>query len=200
MARCAARRIARRAPIPPRSRRCTRASGRPPGTSTWRGAAADKRDQTLRSLDALIFSYFHAADPMLDAVVRADDAYIGEVKRMHRQGRTLRSARAVLVLMLDVQPPAHEVLADFCGPLRTWQASGFAEGALPSQLEAMSDFVKRAPSLTTRRRAVLQRALVRMRAAGMGRATGEAFAQGSVDLPLDKLLRGDAVIAALGAS
>jgi hypothetical protein len=132
--------------------------------------------------------------------VRADDAYIGEVKRMHLRDRTLRSARAVLVLMLDVHPPAHEVLADFCGPLRTWQASGFAERALPPQLGAVSDFVKRAPSLTQRRRAVLERALVRMRAAGMGRATREAFAQGSMDLPLDKLLRGDPVIAALGAS
>jgi hypothetical protein len=39
-----------------------------------------------------------------------------------------------------------------------------------------------------------------MRAAGMGRAAREAFAQGSVDLPLDKLLHGNPVIAALGAS
>lgn len=160
---------------------------------------ADKHDGTLRSLDALVFYYFHAADPMLDAVVRADTAYIDAVRRMHLRDRTLRSARAVLVLMLDVKPPAHDVLADFCGPLRTWQASGFAERALPAQLRAMRDFVKAVPQLTERRHATLRRALVRMRAAGMPSAVRESFAHGQAELPLDRLLHGDAIVAALGA-
>jgi hypothetical protein len=163
-------------------------------------ADADKRDGTLRTLDALVFYYFHTADPLLDAAVRADDAYIGEVKRMHLRDRTLRSARAVLVLMLDVKPPAHDVLADFCGPLRAWQASGFAEAAPPSQLWAMRDFVKAAPDLTERRHATLRRALVRMRAAGMPRAARESFVQGEPELPLTKLLHGDPILAALGAA
>ncbi len=137
---------------------------------------------------------------MLDAVVRADDAYIDEVRRMHLRDRTLRSARAVLVLMLDVKPPAHDVLADFCGPLRAWQASAFGENALPAQMRAMRDFVKAAPDLTERRHATLRRALVRMRAAGMPRAARESFAQGEVELPLDRLLHGDPILAALGAA
>jgi hypothetical protein len=163
-------------------------------------AAADKRDETLRSLDALVFYYFHAVDPMLDAVVRADDAYIHEVRRMHLRDRTLRSARAVLVIMLDVKPPAHDVLADFCGPLRAWQASGFAESALPAPFKAMRDFVKAVPQLSTRRHATLRRAVARMRAAGMPLAVRKSFVQGQADLPLDSLLHGDAIVAALGAS
>lgn len=90
------------------------------------------------------------------------------------------------------------MLADFCGPLRAWQASGFAEAAPPAQLWAMRDFVKDAPQLTARRHATLRRALVRMRAAGMPRALRESFVQGEVELPLDKLLRGDPIVTALG--
>jgi hypothetical protein len=160
---------------------------------------ADQRDRTLRNLDALVFYYFYAADPMLDAIVRADEAYIHEVRRMHLRNRALRSARAVLVLMLDVKPPAHDVLADFCGPLRAWQASGFAERALPPQLQAMRRFVKAAPQLTDRRQATLRRAGLRMRAAGMSLAVRESFVEGGVDLPLNRLLHGDAIEAALGA-
>jgi hypothetical protein len=98
------------------------------------------------------------------------------------------------------KPPPHDVLADFCGPLRAWQASGFAEAAPPSQLWAMRDFVKDVPQLTARRHATLRRALVRMRAAGMPRSVRESFVQGQAELPLTKLLHGDPIIAALGAA
>jgi hypothetical protein len=81
----------------------------------------------------------------------------------------MRSGSAIAVLL------SVAALADFCGPLRAWQAAGFAKAAVPAPIKTMSEFIERAPPVTTRRRAVLRRAVVRMRAAGMSRAARQSF-------------------------
>jgi hypothetical protein len=161
---------------------------------------ADRRDQGSRTFDALFFYSFYAADPLFDAIVRAEDTYERALKRMHLRNRALRSARAVLILVATVRPPSHDVLADFCGPLRAWQAAGFAKASTPAQVKTMSELVDRAPQLTKRRHATLRRALVRLRAAGMPRRARESFVAGGVDLEIDKLLHGDPILAALEGS
>jgi hypothetical protein len=156
---------------------------------------ADRREHTAHSLDALIFYEFHAIDPFADAANRVNGAYLSTLRRMHLHDPTLRAARAVLILLIGVEPLSHDVLADFCGPMRAWQAAGFAQASRPAQIKAASDLFDRAPKFNERRRATLGKALVRLRAAGMPRAARQSFVQaGQVDS--DKLLRGDPVLPA----
>jgi hypothetical protein len=161
-------------------------------------AQADRGGSGERDFEAQLFYVVYATDPFLEPLVRAGRDYGAALRRLHLRERTLRSARAVLLVLVDVRLPDQAALGDFCGPLRTWQAAGFAQDDEPAPIKAVAGLLG-TQNLTAHRRATLRRAARRMRAVGMSRAARGDLALGGQGISLDPFLRGDQILAALQA-
>jgi hypothetical protein len=160
-------------------------------------AQADHASQE-RDFEAQLFYSFYATDPFVEPLLSAGRDYGAALARLHLHGATLRSARAVLQLVLvGIKLPPAATLSDFCGPLRAWQAAGFAASAEPQQVKAVVTAVFSTPDLTTHRRAIMRRAADRMRAAGMSRSVRGDLAQAGNRISVDAFLRGDQILQAL---
>jgi hypothetical protein len=163
-----------------------------------RALAQADRTSEERDFEAQLFYSFYATDPFVEPLLSAGRDYGAALRRLHLHGATLRSARAVLQLVLvGIKLPAPATLSDFCGPLRAWQAAGFAANAEPRQMTTVVARVFATPSLTTHRRAIMRRAADRMRAAGMSRSVRGDLAQAGNRISVDKFLRGDQILQAL---
>jgi hypothetical protein len=164
-----------------------------------RALAQADRGSGERNFEAQFFYTVYANDSFLEPLVRAGRDYGAALRRLHLRERTLRSARAVLLVIDDdVRLPDQAALGDFCGPLRTWQAAGFAQADEPAPIKAVAALLARAQNLTVPRRAIMRRAARRMRAVGMSRAARGNLAMGGQGINLPSM-RGDQILAALQA-
>jgi hypothetical protein len=84
-----------------------------------RALAQADRGSGERDFEAQLFYVLYATVPFLEPLERAGRDYGAALRRLHLRERTLRSARAVLLVLVDVRLPDQAALGDFCGPLRT---------------------------------------------------------------------------------
>jgi hypothetical protein len=155
---------------------------------------------TGAQLSAIIVYDAYAIQPLLAEVVAPARRYVRDLRHLRLRDRTLRSARAVEVHEWGgLGRAAGGILTDFCGPLRAWQSAGFTENGLPSEMDGTLRAATDVGNLTPGGKAKLERAAVRLRAAGVPRAVRGRFVDSGPDAS-ETVLKDDPVLAAIAGS